>query len=103
MATALKYVPIARNCALIAKSRAPTTLFRWNSQIKGPKNSTCLVPQNTGRLREREMRAGGGGGGTYQLAGFLGLAHLGVELLLGVASDHDAFLGRHSSALVLTR
>jgi hypothetical protein len=100
MATALKYVPIARNCALIAKSRAPTTLFRWNSQIKDPKSSTCLVPQNTGRLRE--MRAGGGGG-TYQLAGFLGLAHLGVELLLGVASDHDAFLGRHSSALVLTR
>jgi len=36
-------------------------------------------------------------GGAYQLAGLLGLVHLGLELLLGVARDH---LGRHSSSFL---
>lgn len=42
-----------------------------------------------------------GHGGTYQLAGLLGLGHLGVELGLGVARDHDSLLGRHFSLLPL--
>lgn len=41
-----------------------------------------------------------GTGGTYQLAGLLGLGHVGVEVGLGVAGDHDSLLlGRHSSLL----
>jgi hypothetical protein len=37
---------------------------------------------------------------TYQLAGLLGLGHVGVEVGLGVAGDHDSLLGRHSSLLL---
>lgn len=41
-----------------------------------------------------------GTGGTYQLAGLLGLGHVGVEVGLGVAGEHDSLLlGRHSSLL----
>lgn len=64
-------------------------------QTKAREESTRR--QTDGDLGEDEARWGARM--TYQLAGLLGLGHVGVEVGLGVAGDHDSLLGRHSSLL----